>query len=217
VNILTLTALFFSFQINAHSVQDCGTETDENSLRLIAQINTLGVQDLWSKEEAKLLSFCVSEKFQSAYEHMTKVTVQAAEEWMRHANVNFNVVENMSCEDNPREVLFKIVPTSRRARFKARAFFPDSQRRKIQVNRRFSDIPEHELLQLMLHEFGHVLGFRHEHIHPDAGGDCIETGEFEPLTAYDPSSIMHYPTCGKGLNNFVLSDLDKIGASQAYP
>lgn len=210
-------ALILVFSQSAFCYEDCGTKEIPNNKRLIAQINTLGVQDLWGPDEAQTLSFCVSEKFRSAYEHVMSISVKAAKEWMNHANVNFNIAEDMSCESNPREVLFRVVPTSRRVKFKARAFFPGSERRIIQINRRFINISEPELLKLMLHELGHVLGFRHEHIHPEAGEDCPEIGEFEPLTDYDPRSIMHYPICGRGLNNFVLSDLDKVGARIAYP
>ena len=206
-----------SFIQSSYAVEDCGLRGHSDTTRLITQINTLGVQDLWDFEQAQKLSFCVSNKFRSNYDHMKKVSVLVAKEWMKYANVNFQIVDDMSCESNPRKVLFAIVPTTRRAPYKARAFFPSSERKRIRVNRRFTDIAEKELFQLMLHEFGHVLGFRHEHIHPEAGGECVETGEFEPLTDYDPASIMHYPNCDQGLNNFVLSDNDKLGASLAYP
>ena len=215
---MTHVLFLFLGSLSAHSIEDCGTQEPQvGNERLISQINEEGLKDLWSIDEPQELSFCISNVFRSSYDHIKTITVLAAEEWMKHANVDFKIVDNMSCEDNPRDVLFRVVPTSRRVPFKARAFFPSSERRKIQINRKFTDISEADLKQLMLHELGHVLGFRHEHIHPAAGGECLELGDFEPITDYDPSSIMHYPNCDQGLNNYVLSDLDKVGAGTAYP
>ena len=44
------------------------------------------------------------------------------------------------------------------------------------------------------HELGHTLGFRHEHTRPESG-TCFEDNNWRPLTPYDSASIMHYPQC----------------------
>ncbi len=175
---------------------------------------------MWSVEQARDLSFCISEVFASNYETVESAVRHAALQWMEYGNFDFKLADDLSCDNNNRQVLFRIVPTARQAKFKARAFFPGSEphKRKIQINRRFADSAGSEMQRLMLHELGHVLGLRHEHIHLDAGGDCPELGEFDPVTDYDPASIMHYPSCGpKKLQNFVLSDLDKDGIASLYP
>ncbi len=46
------------------------------------------------------------------------------------------------------------------------------------------------------HEIGHILGYRHEHIRPEAGCQN-ETGAWKPLSDYDSKSVMHY-YCGNG-------------------
>ncbi len=181
-------------------------------------INELGLQDIWSSEQAQDLSFCISPIFRTAYDIVALAAREAAAEWMLHGNFDFKLADDLSCDRKDRKVFFEIVPTARQAKFKARAFFPSSSRRKIQINRRFAKGTEVEMKRLLLHELGHVLGIRHEHIHPDAGGDCLELEPFETVTSYDPQSVMHYPTCGpKKLKNFVLSDGDKEGIGILYP
>jgi hypothetical protein len=78
------------------------------------------------------------------------------------------------------------------------------------------------------HELGHVLGFRHEHISPDAP---VWTSTFcssesaqnsTAVTAYDRASVMHYPcstsTSGPIPANLKLeiTNLDRIGARAVY-
>ncbi len=216
------TALLFIIVlvlVNRSRADDCGT-SDSASHRSIVMINDQGEPDLWSEEQAKDLSFCISEVFATNYEKVEDAVREAALQWMEYGNFDFKLVDDLSCDNKKRQALFRIVPTARQAKFKARAFFPGAEphKRKIQINRRFADSATVEMQRLMLHELGHVLGLRHEHIHVDAGGDCQELGDFDPITDYDPASIMHYPTCGpKKLQNFVLSDLDKQGISSLYP
>lgn len=211
--------LFISFTTSALSVEDCGTKKPHAfNTNLIGHLDEESSMDLWSEKESKDLSFCIDELFGSSYENMKLALIESAREWMKYANVDFKIVENISCSNTLRNVLFKVVPVTRRAKYKARAFFPSSERRKIQINRRYTDLAQPELKQLILHELGHVLGFRHEHVHIDNTDDCAELEPFEPITDYDPLSIMHYKSCSLGgLRNYVLSDLDKLGAQLAYP
>jgi hypothetical protein len=76
---------------------------------------------------------------------------------------------------------------------------------------------------VLIHELGHVLGYRHEHIlSPDAGCAAYKAGElaidstFEPLGGYDVKSIMHYPCGGKAAFLPALSDGDEQQHSQLY-
>jgi hypothetical protein len=78
------------------------------------------------------------------------------------------------------------------------------------------------------HELGHVLGFRHEHIRPEAqeGMSWWEKSNMEQwvtgglgaenLTDYDSQSVMHYPLNGRGTLDFKLSASDKAGFKTLY-
>ena len=70
-----------------------------------------------------------------------------------------------------------------------------------------------------VHEFGHALGFAHENLRPNTPSDCTAekqgTPGDDPVTIYDPSSIMNY--CNpRFLNDGQLSRLDIFAARQLY-
>ncbi len=71
---------------------------------------------------------------------------------------------------------------------------------------------------LAVHELGHTLGYRHEHIHSGASPRCDESGERIELTEFDTDSVMKYSNCtvGAGINGTELSTLDAKGAHMIY-
>lgn len=77
-------------------------------------------------------------------------------------------------------------------------------------------------LSLAIHEVGHLLGLRHEHIHSDAVPQCSEGGvegiDHEELTAYDAQSAMIYANCQNGpwIGGFPVSALDAAGVEELY-
>jgi hypothetical protein len=72
---------------------------------------------------------------------------------------------------------------------------------------------------LTVHNFGHAIGFTHEHNRPDTPGECNfpaqgTTGD-SPLTPYDLHSVMNY--CNPRYNNDgKLSDFDKFAVQRVY-
>jgi hypothetical protein len=75
---------------------------------------------------------------------------------------------------------------------------------------------------LAIHEIGHTIGFRHEHISAAATPRCSEGGtegvDYESLTAFDTASVMKYANCtvSSVINGTELSLLDGVGTRLAY-
>jgi len=65
------------------------------------------------------------------------------------------------------------------------------------------------------HELGHTLGFRHEHTRPEAGV-CFEDLNWRPLTPYDSASIMHYPQCNGTSLDLSMTATDRQGVVALY-
>jgi hypothetical protein len=111
------------------------------------------------------------------------------------------------------------------------AFFPNDPPDQRVVNigpATFVKPNEFDPVGVLRHELGHVLGFRHEHIRPEAqqGMPAWQKSTMEPwvtggigaeeLTDYDSQSVMHYPLNGRGNTKFQLSDADKAGFKKLY-
>jgi len=69
-----------------------------------------------------------------------------------------------------------------------------------------------------LHEFGHALGFVHEHERPDTPESCVsrlphEDPAFVTVGAWDPYSVVNYCRTGGA---FLISPTDAAGARQFY-
>lgn len=189
---------------------------------IISTVGSKKVFDVWSASDRKKLSYCISDDFKEKKKDVIEAMKVATRDWMDVAGVKFiyRKSQDANCTADNTKVMFDVRPVDL-GLYLARAFFPSYERTKRNVlidssSFRYSFVAFSGFLR---HELGHVLGFRHEHISPDGNGACKELPNFKPLTEYDQHSVMHYPQCGgkNNIENMILSDLDKDGASEVYP
>ena len=208
--------------VNALDIPGGPKKTKFSNTDLI--INTIGkgVYDKWSDKQALALSYCISNKFGANKARVIEAVRIATDDWMSAANVKFIYLskQDAKCDHTNTKVLFDIRPIAGQP-YLARAFFPNTKRisRNILIDTSSFKHDDIALTGFLRHELGHTLGFRHEHISKNSKRLCDEDDSFNPLTSYDPGSVMHYPQCGgtNVITNMVLSSLDAQGAASVYP
>jgi hypothetical protein len=175
----------------------------------------------WS--HGKTLDYCVwRPSFASDDEHASVVHAMAlaCDDWESICGVKFRHRADKDESPPLDDVLFPVVHGGAH-NLLALAFFPDQRKASERIVWVFDDLfrsPVYRPANVLRHELGHVLGFRHEHIRPEAPGffhpeDLQHTA---PLTPYDSKSVMHYVGFGVGDPNLAFTDLDKTGARQVY-
>ena len=188
-------------------------------------VYTANGQDVkWDATQRKNLTYCVSNTFGTNKQTVVDAMKTASDGgWEKFADVNFIYVpaQDGNCTAANTNVLFDVNPTNANGEYLMRAFFPDSTRAERNVlidttaftggagNVPFANIVGHEL--------GHTLGFRHEHIRPEANATtCIEDNAFRGLTTYDGASVMHYPQCNGTGTNLSFTTKDQQGVVLLY-
>jgi hypothetical protein len=184
-------------------------------------VNTDGDRDdRWSQARVGDLTYCVSNRFGNRKAAVAAATARGTALWER-ASTAIDYVRvrsaDASCTTRNNRVVFSVEPTRTRA-FIARAFFPSSpdRRRNIKVNPvSLLNTPDWPPANIMGHELGHTLGFRHEHTRPEAS-ICFEDLNWRPLTDYDSASIMHYPQCNGTSTDLSFTATDGEGVVELY-
>ena len=184
-------------------------------------VNTVsGRDDRWTAARVANLTYCVSTRFGSQQAAVINATAAGAALW-ENASTRINFVyvpsANSNCTTRNNAVVFSVEPTNT-AQYIARAFFPSSpdRNRNILVNATaLQNAGSWTPRNIMGHELGHTLGFRHEHTRPEAG-TCFEDNNWRPLTPYDSASIMHYPQCNGTSTNLAFTSTDGAGARALY-
>jgi serralysin len=185
-----------------------------------------GRDDRWSSSAAQNITYCVTRSGSGAfstseYNAVVSAMNTAASGWEGAARVNFvhNSGQDGSCTRNNGNVVFNVRRVCSGS-FLASAFFPSFGRSSRQLSidcSSFQNISPWTLAGILRHELGHTLGFRHEHTRPESG-TCFENSSWRALTAYDSSSVMHYPQCnGTQGGDLVLTSRDRSGAAALYP
>ena len=182
-------------------------------------VNTVGgVDDKWSASQVRNLTYCVSTKFGSRYADVVSAMASGAQLWEDASAVDFIHVpsQDAACTTRNRTVLFSVEPVST-TQYIARAFFPSTPKRSrnVLVDDSIWTSGSWTPTNIIGHELGHTLGFRHEHTRPEAG-TCFEDNNWRPLTPYDSSSIMHYPQCNGTSSNLSMTSTDRAGVAALY-
>ena len=183
-----------------------------------------GGQDaIWNSTQKKQLTYCVSSSFGKRHAAVLSAIQAATGAWSQVADVAYVYVpaQDASCNANNASVMFDVRPVNVNGQYLARAFFPNEPRaaRNVLIDQTSFQLDPNSkltLIGILRHELGHSLGWRHEHVRPEAG-TCFEDNDWRPLTSYDRFSVMHYPQCnGGGDWSLTLTNFDKNGAACVY-
>ncbi|HEU0037431.1 MAG TPA: Ig-like domain-containing protein [Kofleriaceae bacterium] len=189
----------------------------------LAIYNT-GTDIKWDDTQKKNITYCIGASF-GTNKQLVVDAMKAATDggWEKMADVNFIYVptEDANCTGANGNVVFDVNQATGQP-FLARAFFPNDQRanRNVIIDTTSFDptqtggIP---LANILGHELGHTLGFRHEHTRPEANAtQCFEDNQFRGVTVYDSASVMHYPQCNGTSTTLAFTELDRQGVSSVY-
>ncbi len=196
---------------------DDSKKTDEDAL-IVNRVS--GQDDKWSASQALNLTYCVSTKFGASQTNVINAMNQGAALWeSASSKVNFVYVPsaNSNCTTRNNAVLFSVEPTNT-TQYIARAFFPSTADRSRNVLVNATSLMNSGSWtpgNILGHELGHSLGFRHEHTRPEAG-TCFEDNNWRPLTPYDSASIMHYPQCNGTSDDLSFTSSDGAGIRALY-
>ena len=193
-----------------------GSDTPTNGL----VVNTVGgADDRWSTSQVGNLTYCVSSKFGTRKADIVNAMNSGAGLWeAASSRINFVHVpsQDANCTTRNNAVLFSVEPVQT-SQYIARAFFPSTPKRSrnVLVDDSIWTSGSWTPSNILGHELGHTLGFRHEHTRPEAG-TCFEDTNWRPLTPYDSASIMHYPQCNGSSSNLSMTATDRQGAAALY-
>lgn len=181
-----------------------------------------GVPTFWKDPAARALTFAVDRSSfpdEAKYSLVVTNLKKAASDWQKACgNCGLTLTHRPEHDAAPShdQVTFIARQVDAGGSFIAAAFFPNDAPAD-----RFMDVdPSYYTTRfdgvgVFRHELGHVLGYRHEHTR-GVPGCFFEDQAWQPLTAYDPHSVMHYFCGGGGDLRLRITSVDKKGHRALY-
>lgn len=182
-----------------------------------------GVDTLWPFPENLNITYCVGDGFTGPELGVLLPALDAAaKEWGRVAAIRFvrESVGASNCDSTDGSVAFDV--QHRVGSSIAFSPFDGRPARTLYIGSFAftTTLSGRTLNGIVAHEFGHVLGYRHEHIWSSGCSEDIEdpNGRIARLvTDYDELSVMHYPECeDPDGSDFTFSDRDHHGSVTLY-
>lgn len=193
----------------------------DSSAELIVNVHN-GQRDYYLDAARRTLSYAVDrqsfpneERYNEAVENM-RIATSDWEAVCPECKIKFDYQKASDLNPSTEKVNFVVRFHDVGGAYIAAAFFPHdpSVRRYLNLDPSYFKTTFNKA-GVLRHELGHVLGYRHEHIRGIVG--CFyEDNNWQPLTDYDPKSVMHYYCGGGGGLNLDLTDVDKNGHRKLY-
>jgi hypothetical protein len=203
----------------AHGGQANAPPAPKESPHELVATTTAGGRIIRWRPGTVLTYAIVARDFGDQYEEVAANLKQATHDWEVTCGVRFEHRRDQDRAAEPSGVLFTVRRVDTGGELIAAAFFPgDPVERRLLIIDPSYFTTTFDQVGVLRHELGHVLGFRHEHIRPEAPAICPKESldrTFD-LSMYDPRSVMHYFCGGMGTVKLQISENDVQAAQRLY-